>query len=79
MPPEAPHSATTTPMMIATSEPADDRPAADSTAWLNTSDAPGGSAVARPSTSRCTVPAPTCIRLARPSKAISAGNRARNQ
>jgi len=42
MPPEAPHSATTTPMMTATSEPADDRPAADWTAWLNTSDAPGG-------------------------------------
>ena len=56
-----------------------DRLVAACTAWVNTPDAPGGSALSSPLTSRCTVLEPMWIRLARPSSAISAGNRARNQ
>ncbi len=79
MPPEALHTATTTPMTRATSEPDADRVVADWTAWVNTPCAPWGSAVFRPLTSRVTVPPPMRTRLVRPSSAISAGNRARNQ
>jgi hypothetical protein len=79
MPAEALHIATTTPMIRATTEPDDVRLVADWTAWLNTPEAPGGSALSRPLTSRVTVPPPTCTRLVTPSSAISAGNRARNQ
>ncbi len=79
MPPEALHSATTMPMISAVSEALSDRVVAEVTAWLNTPDAPGGSALFSPSTSRCTVLAPTFMRLARPSRAIRAGNKARNQ
>jgi hypothetical protein len=46
MPAEALHNATTRPRTSAASEPADDRPAADWMAWLNTFDAPGRGAVA---------------------------------
>ena len=80
MPPEALHRATTTPMIRAVSEPRAEtgwRPTW--TAWLKTVEAPGGSALSRPSTSRWTVPVPTCTRFARPSSAMSAGNSARNQ
>jgi hypothetical protein len=67
------------PMTSAASEDPADRVVADVTAWLKTLDAPGGSALFRPLTSRCTVPGLTCVSLARPSRAISAGNKARNQ
>ena len=79
MPPDALHTAMTTPMITAVSEPDDDRLVADWTAWPNTPAAPCGSALSRPLTSRVTVPPPRCSRLVRPSSAISAGNRARNQ
>jgi hypothetical protein len=79
MPPEALHSATATPMIKAVSDPAAERPLAELTASLNTVAAPGGSALSRPLTSRVTVAVPRCRRLVRPSRAISAGNRARNQ
>ena len=79
IPPEAPHSPTATPMIRAGSEPFAGLLAADWTAVLNTSDAPGGSAVPTPCTSRCTEPAPRCSRLVRPSSAIRSGNSARNQ
>jgi len=79
MPPEALHSATTTPRIRAVSEAPDDRLVADWTAWLKTLEAPGGRALSRPSTSRLTVPPPICARLTTPSSAMTAGNRARNQ
>lgn len=79
IPPEALHSATTMPMISAVSEALSDRVVAAVTAWLNTPAAPGGSALFRPSISRCKVLAPTFKRVTRPSRAIRVGNRARNQ
>ena len=61
------------------SEACADRLVAELTAWVNTPDAPGGSALFSSSTSRVTVLGPMFIRLTRPSSAISAGNRAKNQ
>jgi hypothetical protein len=66
-------------MISAVSDAVADRWVAVSTALVNTSAAPGGSALFSPSTSRLTVLVPRCIRLASPSRAISAGNRAKNQ
>jgi hypothetical protein len=79
IPPEALHTATATPMTRAVSELAEERWTAEVMAWLNTSAAPGGSAFPRPVTSWCTALLLMCSRLARPSRAISAGNSARNQ
>ena len=66
-------------MISAVSELPAERWVADWMAWLKTVEAPGGSALSRPSTSRCTVLELMCSRLARPSRAIRAGNSARNQ
>ena len=79
MPEDALQAATTIPMTTTLSEPAEDRLAADRTASLNTVAAPGGRAWSSPWTRRSTVEAPTWIRLAAPSSAISIGNKARNQ
>jgi len=79
MPPEALHSAIVTPSRSAVSEAPDERVAAVLTASPNTAAAPGGSAVCRPFTRCCTALVPRCIKLARPSRAIGAGNSARNQ
>jgi hypothetical protein len=79
MPPEALHTAITTPIISAVPALAADRLVADWTAWLNTVDAPGGKAWSRPLTSWCSLLFPMWIRLATPSSAIRAGNRARNQ
>ena len=79
MPPEALHTAITTPMIRAVSELAAERWMAELTAWLNTSAAPGGSALVRPLTRCCTMLELRWISLARPSRAIRAGNSARNQ
>jgi hypothetical protein len=79
MPPEALHRAITMPRISAVSETPADRAVAACTAWLNTPDAPGGSAASRPLTSRLIVLVPRWMRLARPSSAIRDGNRARNQ
>ena len=65
--------------VVAVSDADADRCVAEWTAWMNTFDAPGGSALVSPFTSRLTAPEPMWIRLARPSRAISAGNSARNQ
>jgi hypothetical protein len=67
------------PRISAVSEAEADRAVAAWTAWLKTPDAPGGSALSRPLTSRCTVLEFRWIRLARPSSAMRDGNRARNQ
>ena len=48
-------------------------------ASLKTEEAPGGNVLSKPLTSRCTVPDPMRARLATPSSAMSAGNRAGNQ
>ena len=48
MPEEALHTATTMPMITTTSEPLAAWPAAEVTALLNTSDAPGGRALSKP-------------------------------
>src|SRR5580698_7251962 len=61
IPAEALQSATTMPAIRATSEALDDLLAALLTADVNTEDAPGGSALVSPLTSRLTVPAPICI------------------
>ena len=79
MPPEALHTAITTPMIRAVSELAAERWMADWTAWLKTPAAPGGRAFSRPLTRCCTMLELRCISLARPSRAMRAGNRARNQ
>ena len=79
MPPEALHSAITTPMIRAVSELCAVLVVADVTAVVNTSAAPGGSALLRPFTSLSMSPLPSLIRVVRPTSAISAGNKARNQ
>ena len=79
MPPEALHTAITTPMIRAVSEPAAERLMADWTAWLKTFAAPGGSAFSRPWTRCWTWLELRWISLARPSRAMRAGNSARNQ
>jgi hypothetical protein len=79
MPAEALQMAMTTPMITAVSDPAAERWVAAVIASLNTFDAPGGRAWDRPWTSCLTVDSPIWIRLASPSSAIRAGNRARNQ
>jgi hypothetical protein len=78
MPLEALHTATSTPTISAV-VPAEARVLAVWTACDKTPDAPGGSAVFRPLTSRWTVLVPVCSNATRPSSAMSAGNRARNQ
>jgi hypothetical protein len=67
------------PMITAVSELEEDRVVAEWTAWVNTPEAPGGRNLTRPFTSRFTVVAPAWTSLIRPSSAIRAGNRARNQ
>jgi hypothetical protein len=79
MPAEALQIAITTPMITAVSDPPAERWVAAVTASLNTLDAPGGRAWDRPLTSWFTVEVPIWIKLASPSSAIRAGNRARNQ
>ena len=69
MPPEALHTATTTPMIKAVSELAAERLMAELTAWLKTPAAPGGRAFSRPLTRCFTSLELRCISLARPSKA----------
>ena len=66
-------------MMTTVRDPCDVRLVAEFTAWVKTSEAPGGSALFNPLTSVCTVPLPTWISAATPSSAIRAGNKARNQ
>jgi len=79
MPLDALHRAMATPMITAVSEPCDDRLVAECTASVNTPLAPWGSAVVRPLTRRVTVPPPRCSGPVRPSRAMRAGKRARNQ
>ena len=52
IPLDALHNATPMPMMTAVPEPFTGLPLADLTAWVNTPDAPAGSTVLRPFTSR---------------------------
>src|ERR1035438_249212 len=69
MPLEALQTAITIPRIRTVSELAEDRVVAEWTAWVKTPEAPGGSAVTRPFTSRCTVAAPTWANVNRPSTA----------
>jgi hypothetical protein len=79
MPPDALHSAMTTPMISVVVAPPDERLVADVMAPLKIAAADGGSEESRPWTSCCTVCELMCSRLVSPIKAIRAGNSARNQ
>ena len=78
IPPDALQTAIARPRISAVSEPLCCDPALVM-AWVKTLEAPGGSAFSRPVTNFVSVLDPTWIRLIRPSAAITAGNRARNQ
>jgi hypothetical protein len=79
MPPDALQTAIVMPRIRAVSPPEVWCAVAFVTAWVKTLEAPGGSAFVRPSTRWVSVPDPTWMRLIRPSAAMTAGNRARNQ
>ena len=79
MPPDALHTATRMAIITVAREPLEVRVVADFTASVNTVPALPGRALLRPLTSLSTWVTSGWSRLTSPSRAMSAGNRARNQ